>query len=176
MYWVFGYGSLVWKVDFPYEKRQPGYIRGFVRRFWQHSTDHRGTPASPGRVATLVPHSEWTSLFSQKDPHAYDLEKDICWGVAYKIAERDVAFVREHLDFREKDGYSTLTTQVFHPTISLKNSDGSLVPLIDEVLVYIAASSNPNFAGPLPIEELGREIATKSGPSGRNSECRSLQL
>lgn len=41
--WIFGYGSLCWYPGFEYEKCITGYIRGYVRRFWQGNTTHRGT-------------------------------------------------------------------------------------------------------------------------------------
>src|SRR5574337_1265397 len=66
--WLFGYGSLIYKVDFPYIERRPASIRHWARRFWQGSHDHRGTPQAPGRVVTLVP-----------EPDA------VCVGMAYLI-------------------------------------------------------------------------------------------
>jgi cation transport regulator ChaC len=82
--WLFGYGSLIYKVDFPFLERRPARIRGWSRRLWQGSHDHRGTPRQPGRVATLIPEAGAT-----------------CVGMAYRVTPATF----EQLDFREKNGY-----------------------------------------------------------------------
>ncbi len=89
--WLFGYGSLIYKADFPYLERRPASIANWTRRFWQGSHDHRGTPDAPGRVVTII-----------EEPGA------LCHGMAYLVTPEVFA----HLDHREKNGYLRLAIAI----------------------------------------------------------------
>lgn len=156
-YWLFGYGSLIWKPPPHFDKRVPGYIKGYVRRFWQASEDHRGTPAAPGRVVTLIERSFWESL---DDGHR-TTEGDRVWGAAYHIIPEKVHEVQEYLDIREINGYSIQYTP-FHPA---DRSDPDI-----NCLVYIGMPDNPQFLGALNPADVASKINDSVGPSGENRE------
>ncbi|MFT5488207.1 MAG: cation transport protein ChaC [Paracoccaceae bacterium] len=142
--WVFGYGSLVWRPDFPFEETRVATITGWGRRFWQGSTDHRGVPGAPGRVVTLI-----------EDPPA------VCWGRAYLISAHSRDEVISHLDFREKGGYSLHETEMSFPESDQRPADG---------LIYIATPGNPNWLGEAPLPEIAAQVRSSKGPSGQNTE------
>ena len=107
MLWVFGYGSLIWKPPegFQHTRACVGGIKGFARRMWQGSTDHRGLPGSPGLVATLVRTSDL--------PEAEQDANELCWGMVYGYAAELRDEVLAYLDYREKDGYDRCFVNVF---------------------------------------------------------------
>ena len=131
--WLFGYGSLIYKVDFPYIERRPASVRHWVRRFWQGSHDHRGTPQCPGRVVTLVP---------QRDT--------VCVGMAYLITPA----VFTQLDVREKNGYQRLAMALHFENggqaaglayVATVENAAFLGPApVAEIARHIAASSGPS--------------------------------
>ncbi|KAI1844297.1 hypothetical protein JX265_007864 [Neoarthrinium moseri] len=154
-FWLFGYGSLIWKPPPHFDRRVPGWVTGYVRRFWQASQDHRGTPEAPGRVVTLIERSFWASLAD-----AHDSAPEKVWGTAYRIEASHVAEVKEYLDIREINGY-TIHYTPFHP------ADGS--PSI-RTLVYIGTPDNDQFTGPQEPQALAEHIYRSEGPSGLNRD------
>jgi glutathione-specific gamma-glutamylcyclotransferase len=139
--WIFGYGSLVWRPAFPFAERQPARIKGYMRRFWQASPDHRGTPEQPGRVVTLLPQPNGEVA-----------------GMAYRVLPDRVDQVLSELDYREKAGYERVDAR-------LHLADRAPIGL-----VYIATRDNPNFVGPAPNEQIASRIRQCTGPSGPNLE------
>lgn len=140
--WIFGYGSLIWRPDMPYQRAERAILPGYSRRFWQGSHDHRGTPDAPGRVVTLIPEAGAE-----------------CVGRAYLLTADVVEETFAHLDHREKNGYERFS-------LPLRFDDDSEVT----GLVYIGTQDNFAFFGAAPLTDIAAQIAVSSGPSGLNSD------
>lgn len=121
--WLFGYGSLIWKADFPFLEKQPARIHGWSRRFWQGSHDHRGTPKAPGRVATLV-----------------ESAGEVCAGMAYLITPE----VFDHLDQREKNGYLREVISLHFPSGVI--SDGLIYVAAPDNAAFLGEASESEIA------------------------------
>jgi cation transport regulator ChaC len=143
--WIFGYGSLVWRPSIPFDESREARISGFVRRFYQGSTDHRGVPNFPGRVVTLLEEPEGE-----------------VWGRAYRVPDPRRADVLTRLDHREKGGYDRHVVD-----IHLRVDSG---PRVERGLVYVARTNNPNYMGPESVEEIAEVVRMAHGPSGPNDE------
>ena len=144
--WVFGYGSLIWKQDFPYRESRPGCIVGWQRRFWQGSHDHRGFAHDPGRVVTLVA-----------------APNEICCGRAFLV--EPVVF--EHLDHREKNGYERVSVDILFETEKVQgvvyrasaDNPAYLGPApLDEMAAQIARCSGPSGSNSEYVFELARAL------------------
>lgn len=140
--WIFGYGSLIWRPGFRYLTRRAGWVEGWSRRLWQRSTDHRGTPEAPGRVATLVP-----------------VAGERCGGAAYQIDGADLPSVLDALHVREQQGYEVVSLEV-------RLDDGAVV----EATTWVATASNPYFTGDESVRAIAEVVRRSQGPSGSNIE------
>jgi len=54
-FWVFGYGSLMWRPGFVYQERCVAELADHQRNFCLDSVRYRGTPERPGLVLALEP-------------------------------------------------------------------------------------------------------------------------
>lgn len=121
----------------------PGFIKGFKRRFYQDSIDHRGTEVKPGRVVTLIKSTD----------------DDVVYGMGYKIASTKVDEVIRHLDFREKNGYERFET-FFYPIDD--NDDPK------KTIVYVADERNPSWNKDHEMTSIANQVFSAKGPSGPN--------
>lgn len=140
--WLFGYGSLIYKVDFPFLEQRPASIDGWVRRFWQGSHDHRGTPEAPGRVVTLI-----------QKPGA------VCKGMAFRVSPA----VFEHLDHREKNGYLRLSVGLTFDDGS--QSDGLVYIATEDNEAFLGEAADVDIA-----RQIARAVGP-SGPNSEYLFC-----
>jgi cation transport protein ChaC len=139
IFWVFGYGSLMWRPGFQYEVRRRARIHGFHRSLCVYSHVHRGTPERPGLVMGLD-------------------RGGSCEGVAFGVSQDKRDEVMSYLRSREQ------VTMVYREVLSRIRFKDTGEPV--EAVTYAVDRSHQQYAGKLAIEEQIRFIIQGQGQSG----------
>jgi cation transport protein ChaC len=141
-FWVFGYGSLIWRPGFAHIEARRARLHGFRRSLCIYSWVHRGTEARPGLVLGLD-------------------RGGSCVGLAFRVpgALRDevTAYLRE----RE------LVTNVYlERRLKIRLEGGGTV----EALSFVVDRTHRQYAGGLDIDQAVSVVAGAIGHAGRNED------
>ncbi|OJY21886.1 MAG: hypothetical protein BGO98_02495 [Myxococcales bacterium 68-20] len=142
--WIFAYGSLIFRPSFTFIEKRRAYVKGWARRFWQGSPDHRGVPGAPGRVVTLVPNGD-----------------EACGGCAYRIDPHLAPEIFAALDIREQAGFVRRSLALHGEPHERAFAEG---------ITWVAGEANEHFLGPMPERDIAAYIRGRSGPSGTNAD------
>lgn len=141
-FWVFGYGSLMWRPGFDFIEAREARAFGFRRSLCVYSHVHRGTPQRPGLVLGL------------------DFGGS-CRGMAFRVAGANRAPVMAYLRERE------LVTHVYEERIvPVVLKSGERV----RAVAYVVDRGHVQYAGALSAEEAVVSIRGASGQSGANED------
>jgi glutathione-specific gamma-glutamylcyclotransferase len=141
-FWVFGYGSLMWRPGFAHVETERARLSGFRRSLCVYSWVHRGSRERPGLVLGLD-------------------RGGSCVGLAFRVpgdlSEEVVAYLRE----RE------LVTNVYlERLLSVRLANGTDV----RALCYVVDRDHEQYAGRLTAEQAAEVVSGGVGRSGRNEE------
>jgi cation transport protein ChaC len=143
-FWVFGYGSLMWRPGFAFVERAPARVVGLHRSLCVYSFVHRGTPEKPGLVLGLD-------------------RGGACRGIAYLVAAKDRANVLSYLRAREQ------VTAVYRETVRVIWLAGKPERRVDAVC-YLADHSHPQYAGRLTLDQQLHYVLQGHGKSGADRD------
>jgi len=128
--WLFAYGSLIWKADFPVVERRPARVHGHHRALKMWSRVNRGTPERPGLVFALLPGGS-------------------CQGMVLRVPGSAVEEVLPRLWERE------MPHPVYDPRWLRCHTTAGVV----SGLAFTLSRHSPQFTGELTAEQL-RQIFT----------------
>jgi glutathione-specific gamma-glutamylcyclotransferase len=143
-FWVFGYGSLMWRPGFEFEERRGAVLKGLHRSLCVYSYVHRGTPERPGLVMGLD-------------------RGGSCRGVAFRVLEKNWDSTTEYLREREQ---ATMVYKETRRLIRLESEE----PRTVSALTFVVDRSHPQYAGNLSLETQLAHVLQGEGRSGRNPD------
>lgn len=119
--WIFGYGSLIWRPEFPFAESRPATVHGWHRALKMWSRVNRGTPECPGLVFGMLPGGS-------------------CRGVAFRVDRRQVPEMFPALWQRE------MVLGVYDPRWLACRTPGGTV----RALAFTLSRNSPSHTGVLP--------------------------
>ena len=141
-FWVFGYGSLMWRPGFPHLRAERAALSGYRRSLCVRSFVHRGTPERPGLVLGLD-------------------RGGSCVGVAFKVEGGLRTEVLGYLRDRE------LVTNVYlERSVTIRLSDGRRVA----ATAFVVDRAHVQYAGSLTCEAAAGIVVGAVGRSGPNED------
>lgn len=138
-FWIFGYGSLMWRPGFEFLASEPALVRGWHRRLCVYSYVHRGTPEQPGLVLGLD-------------------RGGSCHGLAFQVAPERWHDTITYLRAREQ--VTSVYLEKRKPVRLLES--GRMV----EATTYVVDRDHHQYAGVLQDEDLLRHVVSGQGVSG----------
>jgi cation transport protein ChaC len=141
-FWVFGYGSLMWRPGFAHVETARARLHGFRRSLCVYSWVHRGTERRPGLVLGLD-------------------RGGSCIGMAFRVPNELREEVLAYL--RERELVTNVYLERFVP-VRLENGHGVIA------LCYVVDRAHTQYAGSLTVEEAAGIVSGGVGQSGRNED------
>lgn len=151
-FWVFAYGSLLWRPGFAPAARIEARLDGYARRFCLWSHRYRGTPERPGLVLGL-----------DEDPSATTR------GVVYRVPPERAAQTRAYL--HEREMVTGAYREMMAPVAVLGAPPRcGRTPPPQGALTYVIDRDHAQYAGVLCLDRQAAIIAGGHGKMGPNRD------
>ena len=139
-FWVFGYGSLMWRPGFSYTGSEPALVRGYHRKLCVYSHVHRGTPERPGLVLGLDRGGSCRGMAFRIEPSAWEET------LAYLRSREQVTmvYVERHLPVTLLQGGATV-----------------------KAVTFVVDRMHRQYTGPISDERQLEHVQSGEGISGR---------
>jgi cation transport protein ChaC len=141
-FWVFGYGSLIWRPGFAHVEARRARLFGYRRALCIYSFVHRGTPERPGLVLGLD-------------------RGGSCVGVAFRVSGMLRGEVIAYLRAREQ-----VTGVYLERALPVRLDTGETV----EAVAYVADRKHAQYAGALDETDAAAVVRGAVGQSGANED------
>jgi glutathione-specific gamma-glutamylcyclotransferase len=138
-FWIFGYGSLMWRPGFDYLRSEQALVHGYHRSLCVYSFVHRGTPEEPGLVLGLD-------------------KGGSCHGMGFQVAPEKWHDTISYLRAREQ------VTSVYIEKRKIIRLIGSGREV--EAVTYVVDRAHRQYAGVLSQDDLLTHVRRGQGVSG----------